>query len=193
MKKIVITLIVIAVATSSLRAEQHILSDFDVLTDVLSQGIKKIIILHSPFPGKTVTVSYSHGIKLSSKTKETVEALFTSEGFFITPETYYPDYRFTISITDARIILQRKKGQINRSVWVKIHIKCINASQNVIFASSHVESYLDIIPRSHIQQTDDSKQFSKDIHRKSIKKNYDRLRLGSFVIITGILVYFAFQ
>jgi len=193
MKKIIITLIIMAFATSFSLAEEPVSSDFIVLTDVLSQGIKKVITSHSPFSGKTVAVSYSHGIELSPKTKETIEALFTSEGFSITPKIHNSDYLLTVSITDARIILQRTKGQINRSVWMKIHIKCTKPSQNVIFASGHGESYYDIIPGNFVQLTDDSKQFSKDIHRQSIKRNYERLRLASIIIITGILVYSAFH
>lgn len=193
MKKIIFTLIILYIATSFSQAEEPVSSDFVVLTDVLSQGIKKIMTSYSPFSGKTVTVSYSHGIELSSKTRETVDALLTTEGFSITQENHNPDYRFTIVITDASIILQRSKGQINRSVWMKIHMKCMDASQNVIFASGRGESFCDIIPRNLVELTDDSTQFSKDIRRKLIKRNYDRLRHASFIVITGILVFFAFQ
>ncbi len=193
MKKFFITLIILTTTIGFSNAEYSVFSDFVVMTGVLLQGIKKIISPYSPFSGKTVSVSYYDGIELSSKAKETVDALLTKEGFSISTEQHNPDYLFVISITDARIILQRKNRQINRLVWMKIHIKCLDSSQNVVFASSQEESCYDIIMGDYVKLTDDSAQFSENIHRKFITRNYDRLRFTSFIVITGVLIYFAFN
>lgn len=149
--------------------------------------------LYGENSGKTASVSYSHGIELSSETKEILEALLTAEGFLITQEKYNSDYMFTIAATEARIILQRKNKQINRTVSMNIHLKCVHSSQNVLFATGHSETFSDSIPKHLVRQTDDSRKFSGNLKRHMIRKRYDRLRFLSLIVITGVLTYFAFE
>lgn len=192
--KLCVVIVIIATVTAGFsHAEDHVSSDFVVLSEVLSLGIQKIVKSHSPFHGKTVFVSYPHGIVLSSKTKETVEALFTGEGFSVTLIKQNADYTFSITITDLRLLFLRKNKHFNRTVAMNIHIKCMDASRKVIFASGHEETYTDIITGNNIRYTDDCKQFSEEIQRQFIKKKSEGIRMISFVLITGILIFFAFQ
>ncbi len=193
MNKFYISLIFLFVISGVSKAEDYTSSDYIVLSEVLSRGIHKIINKHFPYSGKTVKISYSHGIELSSKAKESVEALLTREGFFITNEKHNADFNFTISITDIRLIFLRKNNYLDRSIFMNIHIKCIDTSHKVIFATGLEESNIDIIPVDIIRSTDDCKQFSESIQRQFIKKKHDRLRFMSFVLITVVLIIFAFQ
>ena len=193
MKKIVFMLAILFLKTGYVQAQDSYPSDFVVLSNIFSQGIREIISHHLPFSKKTVQITHPVGIGLSSKTTETAAALFTAEGFSIAQENQNADYRFSIAVSEARIILQRKNKRFNRSVLMNIHIKCVNADHKVIFASGHKETYCDIIPGDLLRSTDDSKQFSEDIQRISIKKNHDRPRLLSLVAIMGALIFFSFE
>ncbi len=193
---LIILLSPIAIAGFS-NAEDYVPSDFTILTDLFSQSVQKIITPHLSLygenSGKTASVSYSHGIELSSETKETLEALLTAEGFAITDKNQNADYRFTITATEARIILQRKNKRINRTVIVNTHLKCVNSSQNVLFATGHAETFSDSIPKHLVRQTDDSRRFSGNLKRHMIRKRYERLRFLSLIVITGVFTYFAFE
>lgn len=193
MKCFIITLIILVGTVSSLTAEEPVPSDCDVLTDLLSLGIRNSMNSHSSFGGTTAIVSYPHGVRLSAQTKEAIEALFTAEGFSLTPEARNADYRFTIAVTDARVILQKIKKQVERSVSVTVHISCTDSSQRVIFASGHRESYMATIPENLMNQTDDSRKFSEYISRVVFPKNHDLLRITTLVLIMGTLLYYAFQ
>lgn len=192
MKIFYIILIFFITTQGILNAEDYAPSDYVVLSEVLSRGIYKIIKKHSPYSGKTARLSYSHGIELSSKAKESVEALLTREGFFITNEKQNADFNFTISIPDIRLIFLRKNNYLDRSIFMNIHIKCIDTSHKVIFATGLEESNIDIFPVDIIRSTDDCKQFSESIQRQFIKKKNDRLRFVTFVLLAGILITFAF-
>ena len=193
MKKIAFTLTILFITTGFVQAQDSYPSDFVVLCDIFLKGIREIITPHFPFSEKTLQIIHPLGIGLSSKTKETAEALFTDEGFSIARESQNTDYRFSIAVSEVRIILHRKNKRFNRSVLMNIHIKCVNADHKVIFASGHKETYCDIIPGDLLRSTDDCKQFSKDIQRILIKKNHDRLRLLSLVAIMGALIFFSFE
>jgi len=178
-------------------AEDYVPSDFTLLTGLFSQSIQNIITphlsLYSEISCKTASVSYYHGIELSSETKETLEALLTAEGFAITDENYIADYRFTIAVTEARVILQGKNKLIKRTVLMNTHLKCVHSSQKVIFATGHSEAFSDSIPKNLVRLTDDSSKFSGNLKRHVIQKRYDRLRLLSLIVITGVLTFFAFE
>jgi len=188
--KIVILLIII---TELSTAEANVQSDFVVLSKVLSGSIQKIIISHYPFPGKKVFLTYPHGIELSSKARRTVEALFTREGFPITREKRNADCIISIAVTDLRLIYLKKDKLTRRSVTMKIHIQCTDTYGKIVFASGREETYSDSITGNSIRLTDDSKQFSEDIKMQVIKKKHAGVRLTSFILITGILTFFAFQ
>lgn len=197
MKIILKTLLCLIATAGFSNAENYVPSDFTILTDLFSQSIQKIITSHVSLygenSGKTASVSYSHGIELSSETKEILEALLTAEGFAITDKNHSADYRFTIAATEARIILQRKNKQINRTVSMDIHLKCVHSSQNILFATGHSETFSDSIPKNLLSLTDNSRKFSGNLKRHMIRKKYDRLRFLSLIVITGVLTFFAFE
>lgn len=197
MKLILIMLVYLTAIAGFSNAEDYVPSDFTLLTGLFSQSIQNIITphvsLYSEISNKTASVSYSHGIVLSSETKETLEALLTAEGFAITDENYIADYRFTIAVTEARIILQRKNKLIKRTVLMNTHFKCVHSSQKVIFATGHSEAFSDSIPKNLVRLTDDSSKFSGNLKRQMIRKKYDRLRFVSLIVITGVLTFFAFE
>ena len=197
MKIILKTLLCLTATAVFSNAEHYVPSDYTILTDLFSRSIQEIITPHASLygknSGKTAFISYSHGIELSSETKEILEALLTAEGFGITDENHNADYRFTITATEARIILQRKNKQINRTVSMNIHVKCVHSSQNVLFATGHSERFSDSIPKNLLDLTDNSKKFSENLKRHMIQKRYDRLRLLSLIVITGVLTFFAFE
>ena len=174
-------------------AETIVSSDFVILSEVFSSGIHKIIKSHYLLSGEKVFLSFPYGIELSSKARRTVEALFTMEGFSITREKQNADYLISISVTELRLIYRRKDKLTQRSVVMKIYIQCMDASNKIVFASGQEETYSDSIPGKSIRSIDDSIQFSEDIKRQVIKKKHTWARLTSFILITGILTFFAFQ
>ena len=81
MKCFILILIVLIGTISLLTAEEPVPSDCDVLTDLISLGIRNSIHPRSSFPGTTALVLYPHGITLSEQTKEAIEAQPTSKFF----------------------------------------------------------------------------------------------------------------
>ncbi len=193
MKIIFKTVILLIIMTGFSMAETSVRSDFNVLSEVFSSGIYKIIKSHHTFPGKKVFLSFPYGIELSLKARRTVEALFTRGGFPITGKKQHADYIISISVPDLRIIYLKKDKFFQRSIVMKIHMQCMDASGNIVFASGQEETYSDSIPGNSFRSIDDSVQFSEDIKRQVINKKHVWARLNSFILITVILAFFAFK
>ena len=193
MKQFFLTIIILAAAAGSLRAENNAPSDSAVLNDLLSQGIAGIIEQYRPLPGKIVRLSYDGGIRLSSRAKEAVEALLTAEGFSLADEEDSAGFRINIAVTDARVVLQKYGGGMSRSAMVNIHLWCADFSNRIIFASGRVETFSDSIPDNLVRSTNDCGRFSPDAARHMITKKHDILRLSALIVMSGLLVYLAFE
>ena len=174
-------------------AAAHIPSDAEVLSTGLSTAIQKLLNTSEPFPGKLIFISYSSGFLPSNLARETVEAFFTGYGCAIVGNEDKANVRVLISITDARVILNTHNNEYNRTVWITVHLKCLDSSHRVLFASGQEEIINDVLPKKFLRLTDDSERFCENVQRRIIKKNNGMLLFLSFALITGILSYFAFQ
>ena len=193
MKVFILTFLLWITVTWTLRAESPPSSDAEALTTVLLTAIEKILEHHNPFPGKTVTVAFLLPNIPSNSVKDAVEAVLTSYGCAINDSDYKADSKLDIAITDTRVIIQPHNNGFKRTVWLTVHVKCLDSSRKVIFASGREEISGDEILSQFIGITDDSDQFCKNTGRSNVGKNHVKLRLFSFILLAGILAYFAFQ
>lgn len=191
MKFFVITFLLLFTITAVLQADSHPPSDTKALTAVLSTAVKKFLEPHNLFPGKTVSLTFSPLCAPSRRSRESAEAVLTEFGCAITDTGYKADFILDIAITDARIIIKPHKNGFSRTVFMKVYLKCLDSSREVILASGYEEKYEDEIPEQFLQNTNDSEHFCENSMRITVERNRGRARLISFTIITGILVYFA--
>ncbi|MFC1540870.1 hypothetical protein ACFL50_00290 [Candidatus Latescibacterota bacterium] len=197
MKKILIIVLLAVVSTVSSGAENSVPADLDILTGLFSKGIKKIIKSYAPRSfeksDKIAFVSYSHGIELSFKTKAYFESVITEYGLSVTTDRNKADYTFTVAVTSARVILISKGDDFERTVQINVRLKCFEFSGNVLFAGRGSETYSDSITKKSARNTNNSGSFSRDLRRQIILPQFNKIRIASLFIITGILAYFAFE
>ena len=168
-------------------------SDTEALTAVLSKAVQLILEPHNPVAGKTLSISYTSQIKPHKKARAAVEAVLTDFGCSITDSSGNAGLKFVIAITGAHIIIQPHKDGVTRTVSMIVHVKCLDPSNKVILASGREEILTEKIPSKYIESTDDGENFCNSIKRHIVERNNTNMRLISFIFITGILVYFAFQ
>ena len=168
-------------------------SDSEALTAVLSTAVQSIFEPHNPVAGKTLAISYTSQIKPHKRARTAVEAVLTGFGCSITDSGENVDLKLVIAITSARIIIQPHRDGVTRTVSAIVHVKCLDSSNKVILASGREETLKDKILSKFLESTDDGETFCNNIKRHVAERNNTNLRFISFVIITGILVYYAFQ
>lgn len=168
-------------------------SDAEVLNRVFEVGINQLLEPHKPLSGEKVALAFSGFITLSHSARETTEAIFTACGLSITDNGHTADFSFVIYLNEARIILYPVKGGYRRRVSIIIHMKCMDADKRVLWASGHEEISNDSVPEQQIDSTNDGERFCNAVKRRIIKRSYGKLRVFSFIIITGTLAFFAFQ
>ena len=169
------------------------LSDSEALTAVLSTAVQLTLEQHNPVAGKTLSISYTSQIKPHKRARAAVEAVLTGFGCSITNSVVKADLKLVIAITGARIIIQPHKDGFIRTVSAIVHVKCLDSSNKILLASGREETLTEKIPSKFFESTDDGENFCKSIKRHVVERNNTNMRLISFVILTGILVYFAFQ
>ena len=178
-------------------AENTVPADFEILAGLCSTGIRSIIEQNVPESfeksSKTAFISYAHGIGLSEKTKEHVEAALTETGFSIASGRNASDYIFTLSVTGARVILSGNDGAYDRTAHLNIHVKCVDYSQKTVFAGGRSESYSDTIPKRSLRPTQNTGSFSNGLKRHLIRPRFNRIRIISLLTISGGLAYLAFE
>ena len=193
MKFFVFKLILLFTITTAIQAENRPPSDAAALTAVLSTSVRKFLEPHNHFQGKTVSLTFSPPYTPSNSSQQAVEVVLTGFGYAITDNEHKADFSLDIAITDARVIIQPHKNGFSRTVFMKAHFKYLDSSRMVILASGHEEMYEDELSGQFLRQTDDSNHFCNNSTRITIEKNRGRVRLISFIILTGVLVYFASQ
>jgi hypothetical protein len=193
MKFLVFKLILLFTITTVIQAENRPPSDAAALTAVLSTAVRKFLEPHNHFPGKTVSLKFSPPYTPSKSSRQAVEVVLTGFGYAITDNAHKADFSLDIAITDARVIIQPDNNGFSRTVLMQAHFKYLDSSRMVILASGHEEMYEDELSRQFLRQTDDSNHFCNNSMRITIEKYRGRVRLISFIILTGILVYFASQ
>jgi|GEM_PF-6060582 len=199
MKKILAAVLTAALLTALSAgysaAENTVPSDFEVLADMCSAGLKAIIEQNPPesfgTSPKSVFISYAYGIGLSGVTKEHIEAALTESGFSIASGKSASDYILTISVIGASVNLAGRNGSYDRTAHINIHVKCVDLSQKVLFAAGRAESYSDTIPKRSLRLTNNIGTFAKNLERRLIRPRFNRIRLLSLLILSGGLVYLA--
>ena len=179
--------------TGALYAEVHTLSDAEALITVLTTAIQNLLDSQDSFTGKTVALRFSSPCELSKRTRDAVEWVISGYGKAITYSENKPGCLLFITVTDSHITLQPHHDGFTRTVSVTVHIKCVDASRKVIFASGRDEYSVDELSAGIIGLTDDSAHFCKKIQRRIVKKESGKFRIYSALFFTGILAYFSFQ
>ena len=122
-----------------------------------------------------------------------MKAVISGYGSAITDNKHTTDCMLNITATDARVILQPHNEGFIRTVWVTVHVKCLDSSRKIIFASGRNELFEDKLSTRFLGLTDDSTHFCGAVRRIILKKDSGKVLLFSALILTGILSYFAFQ
>ena len=193
MKAVIIFLLFLAFTAGSSSAGDRVPYDAEVLNNVFKAGINQLLNSHKPLSGEKVALTFSNFITLSHSARETAEALFTACGLSITDDEQTADFSFVISLNEARILLYPVKSGYQRRVSIMIHIKCLDSEKRVLWASGHEGITNDVVPKHQIDSTNDGERFCNAVKRHILKQNYRKLRVFSFIIITGTLAYFAFR
>ncbi|MFC1490601.1 hypothetical protein ACFL6K_05270 [Candidatus Latescibacterota bacterium] len=201
LKKVLITVIAATVFTVvsvwNAIAVSPVPTDFEILTELFSSGIQKIIAPQMPSAfeksRKNAHVSYSRGITLSAETKEYFESILTKSGFSITADRNNADYFFTVSVTDVRVILVVNEGSFDRTAQLNVHVKCEDSSNTVLFAGGNVETYHDTIAKKSVRLSNNSRKFSRNVKRHLIRTRFNRIRIISLLTVSAALAYFAFD
>ncbi|MFC1693176.1 hypothetical protein ACFL1R_06700 [Candidatus Latescibacterota bacterium] len=191
MKFFAFTMFLWVISAGISNADNHPPSDAELLTTVLSKAVQNLHATHNPFPGKTVIVSYSSGLRPSNRARETIESVLTDLGLAITNDVDKADISLIISITDAWILFLTHNKSYTRTVSMTVHIKCLDTLNRVISAIKHEDTISDDISANYLKETDDAKRFCKSVKRRKIERKSGRLRLFSFILLTGTLVYFS--
>ena len=177
-----------------LLADSHPATDAEVLINVLSTAIQKILEPHhSLLPGETVALEFFSPCVLSRRARDAVEAIVSDYGSAITDNKRTSGCRLFMNVTDARVLIQPHDKEFTRTVWVTVHMKCLDSSGKVLFASGRDERFEDELSSEFLGLTDDSAHYCDTFQRSIVKKERGSVRFFSAVVITGILAYFAFQ
>ena len=194
MKTIILLLILLLHTSEILYAGKPVPTDADVCADLLSAAIEKILSGNTRIPGRTVRLTYSHGIQLSPMASETVDALITSLGLSITNSMNKAETTIDISVTDISIILLSQNGCFNRTVALSVHLKCLDASGTVLLASGSRETAQDVIPeKKFARSTDNGHMFGRGVKRTVIAQDYTKFMVVTLLVIIAALVYYSDQ
>ncbi|MBA7485496.1 hypothetical protein ES707_21043 [subsurface metagenome] len=193
MKKIITLFFLLLQTTGSSFAAEPVPADAEVCAAILSKAAGNILSRYSLSGGKTVRLSFSHGIPLSPMANDALEALVTSRGFTITGSPNKADIILDTAVTDISIILQEHNNLFNRTVRLTVHIKCLDSSRTVFFASGSSETAQDTIPKKYLRSTNNGHLFCKVVSRTIIAQDRKNIMVATLLIITGLLVYFAFH
>jgi len=140
-----------------------------------------------------VLVSYSPRCTPPEYVRETVEVVLTGLGASITDEEERADFRLAVSPTEVRVILVRDGGRYRRTISVTVHAVCADSSGKVLFAEGRNETAGDIVPAGELNSTDDVNRFCGNAERHVIEKGGLGPRVYSLVLLSALLVFFAFR
>lgn len=169
------------------------LSDSEVLTSALSSAVQTLLEPQNNLEGAAVHIAYAQFCTPSRRSREILETILTRLGCALTDAVYDADYRLTVAITDARVVLMAVESGYRRTVSVMVHVTCLDNAHRVVIAAGREETVTDEIASKALDATDNSAQFCSTAKRYVVEKNGINLRSISFIVFSAILVYFAFQ
>jgi len=188
-----ITAFLATCAAATGKADTRAPSDCESLAGVFTKALTNILKTKPRLQNSKVLVSYSPRCTPPEHAREAVEVVLTGLGASITDEEERADLRLTVSLTEARVILVGDDGRYCRTISVTVHAMCVDSSGKVLFAEGRNETVGDTVPAEELDSTDDGNRFCGNVERHVIERGGLGLRVYSLVLLSALLVFFAFQ
>lgn len=167
--------------------------DSEVLSGLIAGALTDIVGTQARIQdGKTVIV-YSPARVPGDIVKRMVEASLTALGHTISKEASNGTSRCEIMLSDAAVSLKKRDGRCHRTVSVTVHVRWTNDSGEILAADYRTKTASDNIGADECEKTDDCGVAIEGLTRTSIEKGRITTRIVSFLILSGTLIYFAFQ
>ncbi|MCD6308839.1 MAG: hypothetical protein J7M24_07575 [Candidatus Latescibacteria bacterium] len=186
-------LIIFLLAGTSAFAEQSPVTDSEALTGLLTESLRSMLGEPGLCNGKKAAVTFSPIVSTTPAVRRAVEAVLTDMGASITEDAAFADMVVGISITDARVVLSRNGDEWNRFAALTVHVECTDSDTRLLLAQHREKTFQDRIDKRRLDRTDDLTSFSRGAQRKMPETPPSKLRCASFLLLTGLIAYFAFK
>ena len=168
-------------------------TDYGMLTTAFEHSLNALLSACPPPTEEAVVLKFPGGLRLSPAAQKTAESLFTNAGFTLAPDEENTGPGYSLTVTEARIVYERTGGRFTRIVTVTVHLTATDSRRRALFRSEQGEILSDSLPAKTIRLTDDCDRFSPSLNRTILSRKRSFFRSASLAVITGTLVYLAFQ
>ena len=185
-------LLIMILGASTAYTGARTLSDAEMLADTLTACIDSLTAMDEFPEAGAVMVRYATPAHWSGFASRTVESAITFQGFTIADSLNRAEWWLSLESEEFRVILQGDGKSWKRTAMTAFHYTVMD-STGTIFNAGHIARTANDVISGMQDEYDDVSRFGPAARRSVLRHESGRLRVASFLLFTGTIIWLAFK